>query len=68
MVLREISPEPCKATAEIPATIIPPLIISSMMTKFDFALNEIANAIIDKITAPPPNTLPLIASLILRNP
>ena len=47
----------------IPAIINPPLISRSTTTNVDFSLSEIAKAMMDRITAPPPNIPPLIAGL-----
>jgi hypothetical protein len=44
------------------------LIKRSTDTSADLSLNEIAKAITDRITAPPPNTPPLTAAFKCRKP
>lgn len=63
----EVVPNP-PATARIPAIISPPFTRSNIETKLDRSFLAITKAIIDMITAPPPNAEPLAFSSSGRNP
>lgn len=63
----EVVPNP-PATARIPAIISPPFTRSNIETKLDRSFLAITKAIIDMITAPPPNAEPLVLSSSGRNP
>ena len=63
----EVVPNPA-ATARIPAIINPPFTRSNIETMFDRSFLAITKAMTDMITAPPPNTEPLVLSSSGRNP